>query len=415
MALYIMMLANIFAVLVPMRAGILGRCLALLNLCDLYIYHVAISGGHLPSSLGLLGRLINPGLNTYWAETSTAIMMTLTAYIGLFAFKSSQKSFNFSGAKIKAPALAITLLSLAILITQVYIIAHTGLSELMSYTGYGSIKAGVNDASNISRIAGTTQRTLTLLLIAISIPRMSKPDAHVMIAMVPISISILLGIAEASRIVAIYFALAAICFFVTRQRLFAMAGGFLAIVCLLYAVEARGQAQLGLIYAPQNILAALRDDDAIKKLIANTSNRLLIVSISQQRSDDKAYSTRYKILSFLPSVNSIDGFQAEKDKNEQRIADYVPFSSLTEAYLFGPLYFLYFWLIVFLAACMVNRLAGRNTVLMLLGCGIFFLAYSFAGQYPIRNSIRLFYLIIALGFMFGRSPRQSKFQVAGQI
>ncbi len=112
---------------------------------------------------------------------------------------------------------------------------------------------------------------------------------------------------------------------------------------------------------------------------------------------------------FMPSVNAIDGFQFQKAAYEQRVMPYIPFSSFAEAYIFGFIYFAFFWSIIFFAASSVNAIARYGVALMLISLGLFLVGWFMAGQYPIRNGVRYFYVVIALRYVVAwRAERRQR-------
>jgi len=135
--------------------------------------------------------------------------------------------------------------------------------------------------------------------------------------------------------------------------------------------------------------------------IANISMGLLVTSGSIELAIPHAYAVDFKILSIMPTINLIDGFQAVKDLNEQRISFSMPFSAFGEAWAFGLPYYLYLWAVLFFSGYCVNSSLRHGRFWYALLLGSFLIGLIYASQYPLRNSLRFFYILMLARYMIG--------------
>jgi hypothetical protein len=135
--------------------------------------------------------------------------------------------------------------------------------------------------------------------------------------------------------------------------------------------------------------------------IANLSMGLLATSGTIETAIPNAYALDFKILSIMPTINLIDGFQAVRALNEQRMSWYMPFNAFGEAWAFGLPYYIYLWVVLFFSGYCVNSSLrhGRFWYAVLLGA--FLIGLIYASQYPLRNSIRFFYILILVRYAIG--------------
>ncbi|WP_421760448.1 hypothetical protein [Devosia sp.] len=341
--------------------------------------------------MGALRNFVQLSDSPFSAE---GVSFAMSLIVVLAASRPTTISFDPTGI-VSLPKWLLYLFVFFCTALSFYTVAVVGIDQLISYTGYGSIKGGEGEAANASRIVGSMLRLSTVVLIPIALTHLLVGrNAFFLAALPAILTAIVVGFSEASRITAIYFAIAAISAMLLRRKVLTLCAIALTIFSVGYSLEARSHNTLGLQYLAEYAGKSFETTDLLLDVAYNVAAwPFVTAAVARSGSPDK-YTELYKVLSFLPTVDAIDGFQAEKLTSEQRILAFVPFNSFGEAWLFGPVYFCAFWFVLVLAAYLAARSSKYGGVWTIFMSGLFIVGWVFASQYPIRNSLRYFYLII---------------------
>lgn len=396
--LFLTIIAGLLA-LYPSSIALSGRIVAAYACLTCLSYLIFVGRGGFMPEIGALQNevYINTGLFTAHAITAY-LLVILAFYLAASHFRDARimRSRNVS---IQIPAIVLYLTILYSTLVGFYIIISLGFGTIVSYSGYGTIKDlnEIYEFNPVAKLVVTTFRFVIICLIAMAILGFSpRRYAGSILAIVPISIAIMVGLAEASRVVAVYMTVAAICFVMMDKKIFAALGGLLALAALGYCLEARGHSMLGLAYVPKYAANAFGDLDSLGALVVNVSSALFVTDGAVSKAVPEAYGLDYKIYSFLPTVDIIDNFQVVKALNEQRIASYIPFNAFGEAWAFGFGYYAALWVFIFISGYCVNASTKYGKVVYILFISVFLISLMYASQYPLRNSMRYFYLIIGL-------------------
>ena len=382
----------------PMRISLLGRILAMLTAASAWLYASALSAGQPPPGIGALGRFVSLSDAPLGIEGVTAGMSLALAILAAFSSRALVRKHRFEGFAVRLPRwFSYTALALA-LFSSLYLALALGVENVLAYSGYGSIKAWreifAEDA--FGRLVATGFRPLMILVIVLAIANHRSDRWYLCLAMPAVALALALGLSEASRIVAVYCAAAAISLLLVGRRMLALVALFAVFLSVAYALEARSQRELGLTYVPEYLANAFANEELVADVLTNVSSGLFVTSASAKVTVPESYGEAYKVLSFLPTIDLVDGFQAAKAQFEQRVLSYIPFNAFAEAALFGPLYWALFWLILAGAALSVNSSIRYGTLPFLALLCLFCLGWIFASQYPVRNCLRYFYALFLL-------------------
>jgi hypothetical protein len=383
----------------PWKISLLGRVLGLLSAAWCWVYGSAVLAGRAPLGVGALGNFVGLDPSPWSGEGVTAGLGFLLALLAATTYRKQASRLSFGTLKLRPPPwLMLSVLAFAWL-SAIYIAATLGLENIFAYSGYGSIKAlnEIYDGNVVGRLIATGFRLTTMLLIVISIHAWANGSKrYVFLALPAIALAFAIGLAEASRIISVYFGLAAIGFLLVGKRFGALIMSALAFLGVAYALEARGNPALGLTYLPQYVAAALQNEAILESVLTNVSSGLLVTSASIKIAIPDAYGLDFKLLSFMPTIDAIDGFQASKAIFEQRVLGHIPFNGFAEAWLFGPQYLVGFWAVLALSVLAVNSSMRYGVFPFLLLLCVFCLGWVLISQYPIRNGLRYFYLVLAM-------------------
>jgi len=170
------------------------------------------------------------------------------------------------------------------------------------------------------------------------------------------------------------------------------------IMAITQALAGRGGDLHGLsqvINAPYLAYEGITSDWA--QILANSAEGIFVSSEALTFHPD--LSLEYRLLSFSPLVNAIDGFQTVLIRDGVRLSEYVPMSAINEAVDFGPfLFFLYFGSQIFCVR-MTTKLLAKNPSLLAVFVnlsGMFGFVQQFA--YALRNCFRWFLYPILVCF-----------------
>ena len=388
--------------LLPWRIGLLGRILGMMTASMAWLYASALGAGRPPTGIGALGLFVRLDPSPATVEGVTIAMSLLVAGVGAFSSHRLVRAHRFAKLQVRLPKLFTYSVLFVALASSIYLALALGVDSLFSYSGYGSIKAWqdifVDDA--VGRLIAVAFRPLAILVIVLAVANANNGDkGYLTLALPVVALALALGLSEASRIVAVYTATAAICLLLVGRRVLAMIALLAAFFSVAYALEARTQHELGLNYVTQYLSDALANEDLVAEVLTNVSSGLFVTSAAANVANEDGYSDSYKLLSFLPTVDAIDGFQAAKAQSEQRILSYLPFNAFAEAALFGPAYWVVFWGVLIASALAVNSSLRFGTIPFLALLCLFCLGWVFASQYPVRNSLRYFYILLVLRAM----------------
>jgi hypothetical protein len=407
MALVVIMLAAFAIAAFPGTAALSGRLIAAFcgTNCLTYLLAVQDNGS---VDLGPMRTLIDPDSPLFSSHVVTACgLLSLAVYLAFYGRDRLPDASSELTLPIPVP-IAIGVIVYATF-AAIFVWATLGWETVWAYRGYGMIK-DLNEIyyrDPVGMLIAGTFRFVVLALIGIAIFSLGSREPYLFFfALFPIVAAILLALAEGSRMTSVYMIVAGASFYLTHRRVPASVCAVLAIVLLAYSLEARTHTYLGLAYVPQYLDATITGGTFLLSAIFNISSGLVITASSVELAIPHAYALDYKILSLLPTVNAIDGFQAAKALNEQRIAWYIPFSAFGEAWAFGPVFYLYLCAVLFVGGYCVNSAMRFGRVWYALLLGAFLLGLVLASQYPLRNALRYFYLLmiarLAIGMVFGR-------------
>ncbi len=403
MILPIVIALSLMLAFYPGRAALSGRMVAAFCGTNCLTY-LLVTGDSDLVELKSLQRVASSDNGLFTGHVVTALL--LLALSGFMAFYGRRHlaPMNRSNVGITvSPAFAVALLLYATF-AGIYVWSKVGWDTVWSYRGYGSIKdlQDIYRLDPIGKLMASTLNFVTLALIGTAIfAWMNRWRYIALLSTVPISIGFLLGLASGSRITAVYMVAAGACLYLTEKKFTATICAVLAIVLLGYSLEARSHNYLGLGYVPEYLEATLANATFILPAIANISMGLLVTSGSIELAIPHAYGVDFKILSIMPTINLIDGFQAVKDLNEQRISFAMPFNAFGEAWAFGIPFYLYLWVVLFFSGYCVNSSLRYGRLWHALLLGSFLIGLIYASQYPLRNSLRFFYVLMLARYMIG--------------
>lgn len=390
----------IFAVS-PMALNPLGRILAGWSFLASLIYGLVL--------IGTIDDSIVPGPVYSWvslhdgAFTPQGITAVLTFALAVFAgiygrTRIAVTSLEAISSRIQLPPVISVVLILSALIMSFYLLYELGMDTLLSYSGYGTINdLGARFADNpLGKVIAGIYRPIIILLIAdATIKYNQRQWGFVIAAMVPIVIAFSIGLAEGSRVTALYLLIFAGCSFAIGNRRAFLMTLVPIVLCLAYAREARAHDVLGLSYVFEYLSAAL-NSDFLAGLISNISAGHLVTSASVEVSRPELYSFDFKILSYLPSLGAIDDFQLVRSSNEQRIGSNFPFNAFGESWAFGLPYYCFLWIALFYSAKVTVDSARFGNTFYAVANAIFIYGFLSATQYPVRNVFRYFYALLAI-------------------
>ena len=111
------------------------------------------------------------------------------------------------------------------------------------------------------------------------------------------------------------------------------------------------------------------------------------------------YPEVYKLLSFSPTISAIDHFDKILDLYAVRITPAVPMNTYSEAYFFGPGYFLFLLIILITWLRTMTKISFRKDMLGTVLAAFSYWIILFISQYPVRNSMRLIYVSLLIGIL----------------
>lgn len=400
---YFFLAASSFIFMIaPMTLNPLGRILAGWSFLACLIYGLILAGtidnSIIPRALyaqaSFDGGMLTP-------QGITAILcFALAVFAGTYRRKRTT-SHESIVIRIQTPsAISVTLIVFAVLISF-YLLYELGIDTLLSYSGYGTIKdlGGRFEDNPLGKVIAGIYRPIILLLIVDATMRFKQREMGlVAAAMVPILIAFVIGLAEGSRVTALYLLIFAGCSYIIGNRRAFYITLVPIVLVLAYSREARAHDVLGLSYVFEYMTNAL-NGDFFTGTISNIAGGHLATSATTEVARPELYSFDYKILSYLPSLGAIDDFQIVKSINEQRIADSFPFNAFGESWAFGLPFYCLLWLILFLSAKATIDSSRFGGTFHAVANAIFIYGFLCATQYPVRNVFRYFYALLAIYFI----------------
>ena len=139
------------------------------------------------------------------------------------------------------------------------------------------------------------------------------------------------------------------------------------------------------------------------RVFGNLFQGAVIYDISQNI--ETYYPLKHKILSFLPTLTVIDGWDVNW-VNDNRITKFNPINSFGEAYKFGLIYLLIYQVIfvtlMYLNSANFSLNLQNNKILYVAAILNYFIIF-FSSQYSLRPTMRLiiinFFLIIIIDYI----------------
>ena len=174
---------------------------------------------------------------------------------------------------------------------------------------------------------------------------------------------------------------------------------------LQFALVYRGNETLGLsqmIPVLQNIYRGNLVTD-LTHLYFNVTLGVTIFDVSML--DRPFYSTKYIILSNLPTPSFLDGFKDLAEVNDYRfmLTKFVPYNSFVESFSFGYFFFIYYvGLLTAMLALISNRMQSSKYIYY-LPCYFFsFLTIFYASQYSVRTVTKGLWIEFLLVFLIDK-------------
>lgn len=388
----------------PMKLNPLGRILAGWSFLACLTYGLVLSG-RIDDSI--VPRVVYSSASfddgAFTPQAITAILtLALAVFAGIYGRQRiTRTSLEAISSRIQLPPVISVVLVIVPLLMSFYLVYTLGLDTLLSYHGYGTIKdLGARFSGNPlgKLIAGSYRPIIMLLIVDATIKYNQRQWGFVVAAMIPISIAFGIGLAEGSRVTALYLLIFAGSSYVLGNKRAFLITVVPIVFCLAYSREARTHDQLGLSYVLEYLVAALKSD-FFAGMVSNMASGHLLTSASAEAARPELYSSEFKILSFLPSLGAIDDFQLVRSMNEQRIGDNFPFNAFGESWAFGLSYYSLLWIILFFTAKVTLDSARFGSTFYAVANAIFIYGFLFASQYPIRNAFRYFFALLAIYFI----------------
>lgn len=392
----------------PSRISLTGRILGLLGACSNYLYGMALVNGAVPSGLGVLRIFVDlngDAFSPVGLIASSGVLLTIWS-----AFFSGGYPPSLSKQPVLIsvpPSVRYGVLIIATVCT-VAVMSSFGISHLVRYEGYGSTHdlVSIYGDDRIGLFLAMLMRPSVLILIILSINSLATRDSKFFtLSLIPLILAFALAIADASRVLSVYFGVAAVSFLIIAKPRMAVLCVIMSIISISFALESRTNRVLGLTQAPTQLVRSLQSKNAVYDVLVNVTSGHFVTSSAIRVAHPEIYEENFKLLSFSPLVDALDGFQSVKRKSEQRVLVFIPFNAFSESYLFGPVYFFAFWFIVAAAAYAVNSSFRFGHISYLVLLSMFLMGWLFASQYPMRNCLRYFYLIIAIRLILPHALR----------
>mgnify|MGYP003142091238 CR=1 FL=1 len=367
--------------------------------------HAVVILGHPPESIGSLVSRIQVVDIDLTPQTWTAALMLISGVVSMKLHRPNISVNNQFGSLPKAPAIVVWPFLIIGILANFIVIAFTGLDNLWESPGYGFIKESwrIFSENPLLGVLARTQRMATLIAIGFMVGAIQAKDRFVTILCVFIILmGILFSLAESSRFLVILLLALSASSFVLGKKFLSLILLILGGLSLVYVLEARAHYYQGISHFFDYLVIAFDGGSTLFRLLNNFLGGLFIFSASLKSGSPESYTSMYKILSFSPTINQIDNFQYYKRLSEQRVFAHVPFSTFVEAWLFGIGYFIFLWGVIIGSATIIQRFKNRLPAIYYLSVALFVLGLVYATQYPIRNSIRYFYLaaLVTISFSY---------------
>jgi len=159
-------------------------------------------------------------------------------------------------------------------------------------------------------------------------------------------------------------------------------------------------------------------DDVLRVMLSNIGwswFRALIFNIFQGATGfanavliHPTYPAIYKLLSFAPTISAVDGFRQVRTLYEVRITPFNPINSYGEAFYFGIFYFIVLLGIVIVWLRTATRMYLRGGAIGVVFQGVSYWITFYLSQYPIRNTVRIIYIMLFLSILYNWRAKRSK-------
>ena len=179
---------------------------------------------------------------------------------------------------------------------------------------------------------------------------------------------------------------------------------FITILAYFIVLEFRSSNQFGISVSVDQIKSIYKINffSNLIKVFGNLFQGAVIYDISQNI--ETYYPLKHKILSFLPTLTVIDGWDVNW-VNDNRITKFNPINSFGEAYKFGLIYLLIYQVIfvtlMYLGSANFSLNLQNNKILYVAAILNYFIIF-FSSQYSLRPTMRLiiinFFLIIIIDY-----------------
>jgi hypothetical protein len=180
---------------------------------------------------------------------------------------------------------------------------------------------------------------------------------------------------------------------------------FITILAYFIVLEFRSSNQFGISVSVDQIKSIYKINffSNLIRVFGNLFQGAVIYDISQNI--ETYYPLKHKILSFLPTLTVIDGWDVNW-VNDNRITKFNPINSFGEAYKFGLIYLLIYQVIfvtlMYLNSANFSLNLQNNKILYVAAILNYFIIF-FSSQYSLRPTMRLiiinFFLIIIIDYI----------------
>jgi len=172
---------------------------------------------------------------------------------------------------------------------------------------------------------------------------------------------------------------------------------FVAVVALLGALIGRNTDRHGLSTLPETIASPFVNADplyVISQAIVDSCQGIIVTAESIQIEAD--FDPWYKILAFSPIPSYIDGYSSIREENEHRLHEYIPMSGVGEAFHFGWFYIGLLLIGYIIGIRAHTKIAAKNPAIFILVNLLITLSIYVLLAYPLRNSLRFYWIALAL-------------------
>lgn len=296
---------------------------------------------------------------------------------------------------------------IATVLLEIYHLWDVDVSILWSNTDYLTINnpdtAGIDTL--LGRIIHFLLRPLGLILVGVGAFWATRRRWGFAVLFLFVSVyPFLVAFAQNSRWAPLYLgvALIIVAYFdgIKKNWLFLFSGGVVTFLLFLKVLIGRGTTYQGLGGTDKIFSLIFSDFQILKWIVSFFLNTFLgVQGIANAFLRNPHYPEVYKFLSFAPTISALDGFDRIREVYQIKLAPVVPMSSYAEAYFFGPAYFIFLLLILTYWLRYMTKLARRGDMFGTAFTAFSYFAIFYLSQYAVRNSMRLIYISLVIGWV----------------